>query len=192
MEQAARGTREQIAFYGSTPAYSGVLEHHGWGELQGELNALSKQGKWKEMGELIDDDMLATFAVVAEPDRLAAGLLDRYAGTVDRISFYAPAAADPTAFDQVRADPPSRVGVTHGSGDHQEVARSHRARSARSRSSRARSSERVPAGRRSSSRRVDVGHPLARALDAVHRVELEPRLGHLVRRSRRGGGSTPS
>ena len=102
MERAARGTREQIAFYGSTPAYSGVLEHHGWGELQGELNGLSKQGKWKEMGQLIDDDMLATFAVVAEPDQLAAGLLDRYAGTVDRISFYAPAAADPTAFDQVR------------------------------------------------------------------------------------------
>ena len=59
---------------------------------------------WKEMGELIDDDMLATFAVVAEPDRLAEGLLDRYAGSVDRLSFYAPAAADPTAFDQVRAE----------------------------------------------------------------------------------------
>jgi probable F420-dependent oxidoreductase len=101
--KSARGTREQIAFYGSTPAYAGVLEHHGWGALQGELNALSKQGKWKEMGELIDDDMLATFAVVAEPDRLASGLLDRYKGAVDRISFYAPG-ADPTAFEQVRAD----------------------------------------------------------------------------------------
>jgi probable F420-dependent oxidoreductase len=104
MARSARGTREQIAFYGSTPAYAGVLEHHGWGALQGELNVLSKQGKWKEMGELIDDDMLATFAVVAEPDRLAAGLLDRYSGTVDRLSFYAPAAADPSAFDQVRAE----------------------------------------------------------------------------------------
>jgi probable F420-dependent oxidoreductase len=104
MAKSAKGTREQIAFYGSTPAYSGVLEHHGWGELQGELNALSKQGKWVEMGELIDDDMLATFAVVAEPSGLAKGILERYAGTVDRLSFYAPAAADPSAFDQVRAD----------------------------------------------------------------------------------------
>jgi probable F420-dependent oxidoreductase len=101
---SARGTREQIAFYGSTPAYAGVLEHHGWGELQGELNALSKQGKWKEMGDLIDEDMLATFAVVAEPDRLAAGLTERYAGVIDRLSFYAPAVADPAPFDQVRAD----------------------------------------------------------------------------------------
>ena len=104
MAKSAKGTREQIAFYGSTPAYSGVLEHHGWGELQGELNALSKQGKWVEMGELIDDDMLATFAVVAEPSGLAKGILERYAGTVDRLSFYAPGGSDPSAFDQVRAD----------------------------------------------------------------------------------------
>jgi probable F420-dependent oxidoreductase len=104
MKAADRGTREQIAFYGSTPAYSGVLEHHGWGGLQGELNALSKQGKWKEMGQLIDDDMLNTFAVVAEPARLAAGLIERYAGTVDRLSFYALGGGDPAAFDQVRSD----------------------------------------------------------------------------------------
>ena len=87
---AARGTREQIAFYGSTPAYVGVLEHHGWGAAHNELNALSKQGKWKEMGGLIDDDMLATFAVVAEPEQLAAGLVARYGDLVDRFSFYAP------------------------------------------------------------------------------------------------------
>ena len=45
------GTRQQIAFYGSTPAYRGVLELHGWGDLQDELNALSKQGEWEEMGD---------------------------------------------------------------------------------------------------------------------------------------------
>ena len=49
------GTRRQIAFYGSTPAYRGVLEHHGWDELHPELNRLSKQGEWVKMGELIDD-----------------------------------------------------------------------------------------------------------------------------------------
>ena len=52
------GVKQQIAFYGSTPAYRGVLELHGWGDLQTELNALSKQGKWVEMGELIDDEIL--------------------------------------------------------------------------------------------------------------------------------------
>ena len=53
---ARAGTKQQIAFYGSTPAYRGVLELHGWGDLQTELNRLSKQGEWVTMGELIDDD----------------------------------------------------------------------------------------------------------------------------------------
>ena len=68
------GTRQQIAFYGSTPAYRGVLELHGWGGLQDELNALSKQGKWVEMGDLIDDEILNTFAVVGEPEQIAPEL----------------------------------------------------------------------------------------------------------------------
>ena len=50
--------RRLLAFYGSTPAYRPVLDIHGWGDLQPELNALSKQGRWAEMGQLIDDDVL--------------------------------------------------------------------------------------------------------------------------------------
>ncbi|CAN5646391.1 LLM class F420-dependent oxidoreductase [soil metagenome] len=87
---AAKGTREQIAFYASTPAYRGVLEHHGWGELQTELKSLSKEGRWVEMGERIDDDVLRTFAVVAEPAAVAGELLARYGDVVDRLSFYTP------------------------------------------------------------------------------------------------------
>lgn len=95
---AAKGVREQIAFYGSTPAYRPVLEHHGWGELQTELNALSKQGRWAEMGTLIDDEVLAAFAVVAEPDGVGPALTERFGDLVDRISFYAPYRATPGAF----------------------------------------------------------------------------------------------
>ena len=95
MAESAKGTRRQIAFYGSTPAYRPVLELHGWGDLQTELNAMSKQGEWVAMGDLIDDEMLRTFAVVAEPDQLAAGLRERYGDVVDRISFYAPYQSDP-------------------------------------------------------------------------------------------------
>jgi probable F420-dependent oxidoreductase len=94
MAKAATGVRRQIAFYGSTPNYRPVLEHHGWGELQPELNVLSKQGKWNEMGELIDDDILNTFAVVAEPEQIAAGIAQRFAGVVTRLSFYAPYQSD--------------------------------------------------------------------------------------------------
>jgi probable F420-dependent oxidoreductase len=90
IEAAKRGTRQQIAFYGSTPAYRGVLDLHGWGDLQTELNGLSKQGEWVKMGELIDDEILNTFAVVAEPEAIGAELARRYSGVVDRCSFYAP------------------------------------------------------------------------------------------------------
>ncbi|CAN5909689.1 LLM class F420-dependent oxidoreductase [soil metagenome] len=95
MAQAAAGVRAQIAFYGSTPAYRPVLDHHGWGDLQTELNALSKDGRWADMGERIDDEMLAAFAVVAEPDAVADVLLARYGDLVDRISFYLPYQAAP-------------------------------------------------------------------------------------------------
>ncbi|MYH77125.1 MAG: TIGR03617 family F420-dependent LLM class oxidoreductase [Acidimicrobiaceae bacterium] len=86
--QAAR-TRQQIAFYGSTPAYRGVLEHHGWGDAQTELNRLSKRGQWVEMGNVIDDDMLGAFAIVAEPHEVPGRIAERFGGTLDRLQFYA-------------------------------------------------------------------------------------------------------
>ena len=95
MARSTAGTKQQIAFYGSTPAYRGVLELHGWGGLQDDLNKMSKEGKWQEMGELITDEILHTFAVVAEPEKLAAGLDERYGDVVQRLSFYAPYASDP-------------------------------------------------------------------------------------------------
>ncbi|HEX4776989.1 MAG TPA: LLM class F420-dependent oxidoreductase [Acidimicrobiia bacterium] len=98
---AKQGTKQQIAFYGSTPAYRGVLELHGWGELQTELNSLSKQGEWVKMGELIDDEMLNTFAVVGEPEDVPRLMLARYGDLVDRLSFYAPYRSDPERWSGV-------------------------------------------------------------------------------------------
>ncbi|HEX6569232.1 MAG TPA: LLM class F420-dependent oxidoreductase [Acidimicrobiales bacterium] len=104
MAAAAKGVRGQIAFYGSTPAYRKVLDLHGWGDLQDELNRMSKEGRWGEMGELIDDEILATFAVVAPLDEVAAGLRDRWGDVLGRLSFYAPYETDTTQWDQVIAD----------------------------------------------------------------------------------------
>ncbi len=101
MVASRAGTKQQIAFYGSTPAYRGVLELHGWGGLQDDLNKMSKEGRWKEMGELITDDILDTFAVLGEPEQIAAGLQDRYGDIVQRISFYAPYASDPARWSAV-------------------------------------------------------------------------------------------
>ena len=104
MAAAAKGVRGQIAFYGSTPAYRKVLELHGWGELQDELNRMSKEGRWAEMGEPIDDGMVAEFAVVAPLDEVAGALHDRWGDLLGRLSFYTPYETHDDQWDQVIAD----------------------------------------------------------------------------------------
>ena len=84
VERAKAQTRQQIAFYGSTPAYKPVLDSIGAGEMQPELNAMSKQGRWAEMAGLISDDMLGAFAIVAEPAKIAQAFKARYGDIVDR------------------------------------------------------------------------------------------------------------
>lgn len=101
MAAAAAGVRQQIAFYGSTPAYRTVLELHGWGELGVELNTLSRgtdDDRWAAMGKLIDDEVLSTFAVIAEPEQVGPALLERFGGTVDRLQFYVPYQAPDETF----------------------------------------------------------------------------------------------
>ena len=95
--------RSQIAFYASTPAYRPVLELHGWGELQTELNDLTRRGAWGEMAGLVSDEILAAVAVlVPDPARLAERVLERCGGIVDRLAFTA-AISDPDRLaEQVR------------------------------------------------------------------------------------------
>ncbi|BBY26973.1 TIGR03617 family F420-dependent LLM class oxidoreductase [Mycolicibacterium sediminis] len=83
-------TRMLLAFYGSTPAYRPVLDAHGWGDLQPELNAMSKQGRWQEMATLIDDEVLHTIAACGTPTEVAAHIRDRVDGISDRICLYQP------------------------------------------------------------------------------------------------------
>ncbi len=88
MAVAAAGTKAQIAFYASTPAYRPVLELHGWGDLQPELTALSKQGRWADMGNLIDDEMLSEFAAVGDPQTVATVIHERFGPVATRIQLY--------------------------------------------------------------------------------------------------------
>ena len=95
-EQQALATRLRIAFYGSTPAYRGVLEHHGWGDAQTELRDLSLQGRWEEMAGVIDDEMLGTIAAVGTPDEIAGIVAARYGDLVDRFTVLSVSGGTPT------------------------------------------------------------------------------------------------
>ncbi len=113
MARAVAGTRRQIAFYGSTPAYRGVLSRHGWAGLGDELNSLSRssrEDKWQAMGGLIDDDVLHAFAVVAEPGGVAAEIRRRFGGLVNRVSFYSPYETGTETWDLILRDLKSPAG----------------------------------------------------------------------------------
>jgi probable F420-dependent oxidoreductase len=94
-DDARTGTKRRIAFYGSTPGYHGVLRLHGWERVGTKLNEPSRGGEWAAMGELITDEMLETFAVVAPPDELAGAIAARHGDILDRVNLYTPYEADP-------------------------------------------------------------------------------------------------
>jgi probable F420-dependent oxidoreductase len=78
LARSIRQAKERIAFHASTPAYRMVLEQHGWGALHDELHPMSLRGRWKEMGELIDDRVFAAFAVSGSPAEAAREIHRRY------------------------------------------------------------------------------------------------------------------
>jgi hypothetical protein len=63
---------------------------HGWEAEAEALSALASRKKWEEMPELITDEMLEAFAVVADPQSLPARLSERYQGLADHLSLYLP------------------------------------------------------------------------------------------------------
>jgi probable F420-dependent oxidoreductase len=92
-EDLARGRdamRPRLAFYGSTPAYKVVLDAHGWGDLQPELNRLSKAGDWAAMAALVTDEMVDTFVTSGQADEIGPRMRARYGDLVHRVSFDTP------------------------------------------------------------------------------------------------------
>ena len=98
-EQAAAdlGVRGLLAFYGSTPAYRPVLDVEGWGDLQPELNALSKTGDIAAMMALVSDEMISTIAVRGTPEECAAELRRRFGDVAERVCCYFPGYDAPLA-----------------------------------------------------------------------------------------------
>jgi probable F420-dependent oxidoreductase len=85
VRQAAEKVRYRVAFYGSTPAYRGVFDLHGIGDLGVKLNAMSRQGQWNEMAREVSDDVLDLFVAQAPYEGLAEAVEKRFGGIVDSV-----------------------------------------------------------------------------------------------------------
>jgi len=85
IDQAKLSCASQISFYGSTPAYKGMLEVHGFEDLHLELNRLSKQGEWTKMRDIIPDEVLQEFTIIGTPAQAAEELLSRYDAKIARV-----------------------------------------------------------------------------------------------------------
>jgi probable F420-dependent oxidoreductase len=85
VDKVAEWVRYRIAFYGSTPSYWPVFEHHGHGDLGRKLNKMTKDGKWDQIAAEIPDDLLHEFAAIARFDQLAGAVDKRFGGAADAI-----------------------------------------------------------------------------------------------------------
>jgi probable F420-dependent oxidoreductase len=101
--RASNAVKRQIAFYGSTPAYLPVLEKHGWGDLHAALHGLSKQGEWRAMTKLVDDEVVAAFAVAGAPSDVGRALRQRFGDLVDRVTLSQPYSLEPSIHAEIVA-----------------------------------------------------------------------------------------
>lgn len=82
-----RDTRARIAFYASTPQYRAAFEHLGLGDLADRLKLLSREQRWEELPQHINDDVLETFVTIGTYDTIAKNLCDRFGKVVTHCEF---------------------------------------------------------------------------------------------------------
>ncbi len=80
--------KRQIAFYGSTPNYAFQFEDLGFEGTTSRIREKMKAGDLDTIGDLITDEMLELYALVAPWDEMADRLLERYNGTASRVVLY--------------------------------------------------------------------------------------------------------
>ena len=106
VNDAAEKVRYRVAFYGSTPAYRGVFDLHGVGDLGVKLTEMSKQGQWSQMAAQVPDDVLDLFVARATYTELPAAIEKRYGGIIDTVSIeFAPGTSAATRREHHRGDP---------------------------------------------------------------------------------------
>jgi probable F420-dependent oxidoreductase len=98
LERVRDGLKQRVALYASTPEYAKMLEMHGWDVSLSDFIEMAQAQKWDEMGGLVSDKMLESYAVIAKPEDLPAALTRRFGGQVHRIQI------DETWFDGLSDD----------------------------------------------------------------------------------------
>ena len=64
LERMRNGLKERVALYAATPEYKEMLDMHGWQVNLGDFIDMARAQKWREMAELVSDEMLQTYAVI--------------------------------------------------------------------------------------------------------------------------------
>lgn len=82
--------RGMLAFLFSTPAYWPSLDLCGWKGLGATLQQMTREKRWKEMPEVLEDRVLDEFLVSGRFDAIPRALHGRYGGLVDRIAIPVP------------------------------------------------------------------------------------------------------
>jgi probable F420-dependent oxidoreductase len=77
--------RAQVGFYASTPAYRVMLDAHGWGDLQPQLQTIVREKRWGDLAAAVPAEVLAAFVCIGAPQEAAAQLRRRSVG-VDRLA----------------------------------------------------------------------------------------------------------
>jgi len=80
--------RRQIGFYGSTRNYAFQFDDLGFEGVSAQLNTALKAGDLAAMSEIITDEMLEHFALIAPWDEMADRLIERYGATAARVVMY--------------------------------------------------------------------------------------------------------
>ena len=110
MRAAKDSIKGLLGFYASTPAYIPPMDAIGYADLQPEANRLTKEGKWEQLADLIDDTFFEAFCIYDEPANIGARVAQKYGSMPDRLSLYTPYATS-TGFwkpiiEQIRTSVP--------------------------------------------------------------------------------------
>jgi alkanesulfonate monooxygenase SsuD/methylene tetrahydromethanopterin reductase-like flavin-dependent oxidoreductase (luciferase family) len=102
MASAMTATKQQIAFYASTPSYRVVLDTHGW-DFGATLSMMSRRGEWDRMADVIPDEVVHEVAVVGAPDEIGPLIRARYGDRIQRVGLLQPCGDLPVDEDDCNA-----------------------------------------------------------------------------------------